>query len=156
MRRAPDPAQRVLLLELDLPLGLRELAQLTSTSKGNVGACVDGSRMGPDGDCLSGADKIQVFPFALQFNEAEKFCVDMGGHLASIHDRAEYNTLTAATQIAGVTNSVLIGGFEDDLPGGGKRMVMPSKGVEYTIVNGEITYTNTGLTGAKAGTVLRS
>ena len=98
----------------------RELAQLTSTSKGNVGACVDGSRMGPDGDCLSGADKIQVFPFALQFNEAEKFCVDMGGHLASIHDRAEYNTLTAATQIAGVTNSVLIGGFEDDLPGGGK------------------------------------
>ena len=43
-----------------------------------------------------------------------------------------------------------------DLPGGGKRMIMPSKGVEYTIVNGEVTYTNTGLTGAKAGTVLRS
>ena len=98
----------------------RELAQLTSTSKGNVGACVDGSRMGPDGDCLSGVDKIQVFPFALQFNEAEKFCVDMGGHLASIHDRAEYNALTAATQVSGVTNSVLIGGYEDDLPGGGK------------------------------------
>jgi len=43
-----------------------------------------------------------------------------------------------------------------DLPGGGKRMVMPSKGVEYAIVNGEVTYTNAGLTGAKAGTVLRS
>lgn len=43
-----------------------------------------------------------------------------------------------------------------DLPGGGKRMVMPSKGVEYSIVNGEVTYTNAGLTGAKAGQVLRS
>jgi len=43
-----------------------------------------------------------------------------------------------------------------DLPGGGKRMVMPSKGVEYAIVNGEVTYTTAGLTGAKAGTVLRS
>ena len=43
-----------------------------------------------------------------------------------------------------------------DLPGGGKRMVMPSKGVEYAIVNGEVTYTNAGLTGAKVGTVLRS
>lgn len=43
-----------------------------------------------------------------------------------------------------------------DLPGGGKRMVMPSRGVEYTIVNGAVTYTAGGTTGAQAGAVLRS
>ncbi len=43
-----------------------------------------------------------------------------------------------------------------DLPGGGKRMVMPSRGVEYTIVNGQITYAEGALTGTAAGHVLRS
>jgi len=43
-----------------------------------------------------------------------------------------------------------------DLPGGGKRMVMPSRGIEYAIVNGAITYANGALTGASAGLVLRS
>ena len=43
-----------------------------------------------------------------------------------------------------------------DLPGGGKRMVMPSRGVECTIVNGEVTYDRGELTGARAGQVLRS
>ncbi len=43
-----------------------------------------------------------------------------------------------------------------DLPGGAKRMVMPSRGVEHTIVNGEPTWTKGGLTEAKAGAVLRS
>ncbi|HUN45981.1 MAG TPA: amidohydrolase family protein [Stellaceae bacterium] len=43
-----------------------------------------------------------------------------------------------------------------DLPGGGKRMVMPSRGVEYTVVNGEVTYSRGELTGARAGQVLRS
>ena len=43
-----------------------------------------------------------------------------------------------------------------DLPGGAKRMVMPSRGVEYTIVNGEIAYANGAVTGATAGRVLRS
>jgi N-acyl-D-aspartate/D-glutamate deacylase len=43
-----------------------------------------------------------------------------------------------------------------DLPGGAKRMVMPSRGVRYTIVNGAITYADGGLTGAAAGRVLRS
>ena len=42
-----------------------------------------------------------------------------------------------------------------DLPGGGKRMVMPSRGVECTIVNGVITYAGGGMTNAKAGKVLR-
>ena len=43
-----------------------------------------------------------------------------------------------------------------DLPGGGKRMVMPSRGVQYTLVNGAITYAQGALTGAAAGQVLRS
>jgi N-acyl-D-aspartate/D-glutamate deacylase len=43
-----------------------------------------------------------------------------------------------------------------DLPNGAKRMVMRSRGVEYTIVNGEITWANGAMTGATAGQVLRS
>src|SRR4051812_8932773 len=43
-----------------------------------------------------------------------------------------------------------------DLPGGAKRMVMPSRGVEYTIVNGQIAYAGGRATGATSGTVLRS
>ena len=43
-----------------------------------------------------------------------------------------------------------------DLPGGGKRMVMRSRGVELTLVNGEVTWENGALTGAAAGKVLRS
>jgi N-acyl-D-aspartate/D-glutamate deacylase len=43
-----------------------------------------------------------------------------------------------------------------DLPGGAKRMVMPSRGVEYTVVNGAVTWADDKLTGASAGQVLRS
>jgi N-acyl-D-aspartate/D-glutamate deacylase len=43
-----------------------------------------------------------------------------------------------------------------DLPGGAKRMVMPSRGIQYTIVNGVVTYSRGALTGAAAGRVLRS
>jgi len=43
-----------------------------------------------------------------------------------------------------------------DLPGGGKRMVMPSRGVRYTIVNGAVTYAEGALTGAAQGRLLRS
>jgi N-acyl-D-aspartate/D-glutamate deacylase len=42
-----------------------------------------------------------------------------------------------------------------DLPGGAKRIVMPSKGVEYTLVNGAVTWDQGKLTEAKAGRVLR-
>jgi len=42
-----------------------------------------------------------------------------------------------------------------DLPGGAKRIVMPSAGVEYTIVNGAPTWEQGKLTEAKAGKVLR-
>src|SRR5687768_1142651 len=43
-----------------------------------------------------------------------------------------------------------------DLPGGGKRMVKRSNGVEYTLVNGEVLWERGRLTGAAAGKVLRS
>ena len=43
-----------------------------------------------------------------------------------------------------------------DLPGGGKRMVMPSKGVECTVVNGTVTYAGGEAVDATAGMVLRS
>ncbi len=42
-----------------------------------------------------------------------------------------------------------------DLPGGAKRIVMPSKGVEYTVVNGAVTWEQGRLHEAKAGKVLR-
>jgi len=44
----------------------------------------------------------------------------------------------------------------NDLPSGAKRMVMPSKGIEYSIVNGKIVYQDGELTGARAGNILRS
>jgi N-acyl-D-aspartate/D-glutamate deacylase len=43
-----------------------------------------------------------------------------------------------------------------DFPGGAKRMVMRSRGIEMTLVNGEITWDKGALTGARAGQVLRS
>src|SRR3989440_2507243 len=43
-----------------------------------------------------------------------------------------------------------------DLAGGAKRMVMRSQGIEYTIVNGAVTWERGALTGASAGKVLRS
>lgn len=43
-----------------------------------------------------------------------------------------------------------------DLPGGAKRMVMPSRGVEHTVVNGAVTWSDGKLTEAKAGKVLRA
>jgi N-acyl-D-amino-acid deacylase len=42
-----------------------------------------------------------------------------------------------------------------DLPGGAKRIVMPSKGVEYTVVNGAVTWEQGRVHEAKAGKVLR-
>jgi len=43
-----------------------------------------------------------------------------------------------------------------DLPGGAKRMVMRSQGIEYTMVNGAVTWEDGKLTGATSGKVLRS
>jgi N-acyl-D-aspartate/D-glutamate deacylase len=43
-----------------------------------------------------------------------------------------------------------------DLPGGAKRLVKRSSGIEYTIVNGVVTWEKGALTGSGAGIVLRS
>ena len=43
-----------------------------------------------------------------------------------------------------------------DLPGGAKRMVMRSRGIEMTLVNGVVAWEKGNFTGATAGQVLRS
>lgn len=43
-----------------------------------------------------------------------------------------------------------------DLPGGGRRLVVPARGVEYTIVNGETLFEHGRDLGARPGQVLRS
>ena len=43
-----------------------------------------------------------------------------------------------------------------DLPGKAKRMVMPSRGINYSIVNGKISYANGKTTKSRSGKVLRS
>jgi len=46
--------------------------------------------------------------------------------------------------------------MKDDLPGGGKRLVMPATGVIHTFVNGVPVYENQRYTGATPGAVLHS
>ncbi len=48
------------------------------------------------------------------------------------------------------------GEMRADLPGGGKRLVVPAKGVQHTVVNGTVVYEDGKYTGATPGTVLRS
>ena len=43
-----------------------------------------------------------------------------------------------------------------DLPGGGRRLVMPAQGVEYSLVNGQVLYAEQQHTGALPGQVLRA
>jgi len=46
--------------------------------------------------------------------------------------------------------------MQNDLPGGGRRLVMPAEGIEYTIVNGQVLYEHGRPSGAMPGQVLRS
>jgi N-acyl-D-amino-acid deacylase len=48
------------------------------------------------------------------------------------------------------------GEMRNDLPGGGRRLVMPANGMEYTIVNGVPLFENARDTGTRHGQVLRS
>ena len=48
------------------------------------------------------------------------------------------------------------GEMRHDLPGGGRRLVVPSRGVEYTIVNGETLFKAGVDSGARNGQILRS
>ena len=46
--------------------------------------------------------------------------------------------------------------MQNDLPGGGRRLVMPALGIEYTIVNGDVLYEHGVHSGYLPGRVLRS
>lgn len=46
--------------------------------------------------------------------------------------------------------------MQNDLPGGGRRLVMPAIGIEYTIVNGDVLFQQGHHTGYLPGRVLRS
>jgi N-acyl-D-aspartate/D-glutamate deacylase len=48
------------------------------------------------------------------------------------------------------------GEMRNDLPGGGRRLVMPARGIEYTLVNGEVLYEHGKASGAMPGRALRS
>ncbi|MEQ8231889.1 MAG: amidohydrolase family protein, partial [Gammaproteobacteria bacterium] len=48
------------------------------------------------------------------------------------------------------------GEMRHDLPGGGRRLVVPARGVEYTIVNGEVLFAHGQDSGVRAGQVLHS
>ena len=48
------------------------------------------------------------------------------------------------------------GEMRHDLPGGGRRLVVPARGVEFTIVNGEVLFEHGRDTGVRSGQVLRS
>ena len=45
------------------------------------------------------------------------------------------------------------GEMRNDLPGGGRRLVMPARGIEYTVVNGNVLYDHGQLSGNLPGQV---
>jgi N-acyl-D-aspartate/D-glutamate deacylase len=76
-----------------------------------------------------------------------------------IKDRGRVKPGLAADLVLFSEKEVSSGGRPErlyDLPGGAKRMVMRSKGIEMTLVNGEVTWDRGTLTGATAGRVLKS
>jgi N-acyl-D-amino-acid deacylase len=58
----------------------------------------------------------------------------------------DYNTVNSARRAK----------MQHDLPGGGRRLVMPAEGIEYTVVNGRVSYEHGKQSGALAGEVIRS
>jgi N-acyl-D-aspartate/D-glutamate deacylase len=58
----------------------------------------------------------------------------------------DYNTVNSARRAT----------MANDLPGGGRRLVMPAEGIEYTIVNGRMSYEHGKQSGDLAGEVIRS
>jgi N-acyl-D-aspartate/D-glutamate deacylase len=53
-------------------------------------------------------------------------------------------------------NSARRATMQHDLPGGGRRLVMPAEGIEYTVVNGKVSYEHGRQNGTLAGEVIRS
>ena len=58
----------------------------------------------------------------------------------------DYNTVNSARRAT----------MQHDLPGGGRRLVMPAEGIEYTVVNGRVSYEHGRQSGELAGQVIRS
>jgi N-acyl-D-aspartate/D-glutamate deacylase len=58
----------------------------------------------------------------------------------------DYNTVDSAKRAK----------MQNDLPGGGRRLVMPAEGIEYTVVNGSVVYEHGKHSGAMPGQVIRS
>src|SRR5258708_32522581 len=76
-----------------------------------------------------------------------------------IRDRGRIKPGLAADIVIFSEKEVSSGGRPErlyDLPGGAKRMVMRSKGIEMTLVNGAVTWEKGALTGAAAGRGVRS
>jgi len=57
---------------------------------------------------------------------------------------------------ATTVNSARRATMQHDLPGGGRRLVMPAEGIEYTVVNGKVSYEHGRQNGTLAGEVIRS
>jgi N-acyl-D-aspartate/D-glutamate deacylase len=95
----------------------------------------------------------------LSLEEAVRRMTSDPAHFFGIRDRGVLKEGMAADIVLFDAASIGSGGRPErirDLPGGGKRMVMRSRGVEMTLVNGAVTWENGSLTGASEGKVLRS
>jgi N-acyl-D-amino-acid deacylase len=96
---------------------------------------------------------------ALTLEEAVRRMTSDPADFFGIRDRGRLQVGLAADVAIFDPATVASGGRPErryDLPGGAKRMVMRSRGIEYTIVNGAVTWERGALTGAAAGQVLRS
>jgi N-acyl-D-aspartate/D-glutamate deacylase len=95
----------------------------------------------------------------LSLEEAVRRMTSDPADFFGIRDRGRLEPGLAADIVIFSEKDVASGGRPErlyDLPGGAKRMVMRSRGIEMTLVNGEPTWEKGALTGARAGVVLRS
>ncbi|MEQ8663083.1 MAG: amidohydrolase family protein [Gammaproteobacteria bacterium] len=81
---------------------------------------------------------------------ADLFGIRRRGRLAPglAADFAIFDLATVGSDKTGV--------MRHDLPGGGRRLVVPARGVEYTVVNGEVLFAHGQDSGVRAGQVLHS